>query len=147
MRILKRAAGVLAATAVWAIVAGSGAVAQAPARHDVDVPKNAIALEGTPRVRIDINEDHVTRRQLDETEEDQNRLAITVDHGRYVWTSRENALLTLSSSGEFTYLSSSQPGKYVRFRRVNNRITYVEHLDTAHGSVTYWGELRILVGN
>jgi hypothetical protein len=70
-----------------------------------------------------------------------------VDHGRYVWASRENAPLILSSSGEFTYLSSSKPGNYVRFRQVNNRITYVEHLDTAHGSVTYWGELRVVLGN
>lgn len=147
MRILKQAAGVIAATAVWAIVAGSDAVAQAPGRHDVGVPKNAIALEGTPRVRIDIDEDHVTRRQLTEAEEGQNSLAITVDHGRYVWSSRENAPLTLSSSGAFTYLSSSEPGKYVRLRRVNDRITYVEHLDTVHGSVTYWGELRVVLGN
>jgi hypothetical protein len=76
----------------------------------------------------------------------EHRLTIKAENGRYFWASRGNLPLTLSSSGEFTYLASSEPGKYVRFRRVNDRITYVEHVDMAHGSVTYWGELRIVLG-
>jgi hypothetical protein len=139
--------GLVAATAVWVVVAGSAAIAHTPAQDEVSVPSNATALEGTPHVRIDTNEGQVKRRELTKTETTQNRLAITVDHGRYFWSSRDNALLTLSSSGEFTYLLSSKPGNYIRFRRVNDRITYVEHLDSAQGNVTYWGELRVVLGN
>jgi hypothetical protein len=42
-------------------------------------------------------------------------------------------------------LTSAEPGRYVRFKRINDRIAYVEHVDTAFGSVTYWGELRIVL--
>ena len=52
----------------------------------------------------------------------------------------------MTSSGEFTYLSSNEPSRYVRVRRLNDRLTYIEHVDTALGSVTYWGELRIVIG-
>jgi hypothetical protein len=124
----------------------AAAVTETAAQGQVQMPRNAVALEGTPLVRIDATEDQVTRRQLSETEIAANRLRIKVRKGQFFWVSRDNAPLTLSSSGEFTYLASSEPGKYVRFRRVNDRITYVEHVDMAQGSVTYWGELRIVLG-
>ena len=146
MRFLRQHGRFVAAAAAWIVVAGSAAVAQTPAQSEDGCPNNVVALEGTPRVRIDTNEGRVSRHQMTQTEMSQSRLTISVDNGRYFWASRDNAPLTLSSSGEFTYLSSAQPGKYVRFRRVNNRLTYVEHVDTAHGSVTYWGELRVVLG-
>jgi hypothetical protein len=52
----------------------------------------------------------------------------------------------MNASEEFTYLSSD-PGQYVRIARVNDRITYVEHVDTALGSITWWGELKIVLGS
>jgi hypothetical protein len=70
---------------------------------------------------------------------------IRIVDGQYYWASRDNRPLRLQSSGEFTYLSS-EPGQYIRFTRMNDRISYVEHVDLAHGSVTWWGELRIVVG-
>jgi hypothetical protein len=30
--------------------------------------------------------------------------------------------------------------------RLNDRVSYVEHVDLASGSVTWWGELRIVIG-
>jgi hypothetical protein len=124
----------------------AAALTETATQGPVQMPRNAVALEGMPLVRVDATEDQVTRRQLSETEIAANRLRINVQKGQFFWASRDNAPLTLSSSGEFTYLASSEPGKYVRFRRVNDRITYVEHLDMAYGSVTYWGELRIVLG-
>jgi len=55
-----------------------------------------------------------------------------------------DALLT--SSGEFTYLSSGESCGYVRIRRLDDRLTYMEHVYTDLGSVRYWGELRIVSG-
>jgi hypothetical protein len=145
MGLQKSFAGfVLAMACVAAVV--SAALGQTSAQGEVQIPKGAIALEGTPLVRIESTEDQVTRRQLTDAEVATNRLRIHVENGKYFWTSRGNLPLTLTSSSEFTYLASSEPGKYVRFRRVSDRITYVEHIDTAHGSVTYWGELRIVLG-
>jgi hypothetical protein len=135
------------AIAIASVVAtGPAVVGQTSDQGQVQLPKNAVALEGKPFVRIDATEDQVTRHPLTEAEKAENRLTIKAENGRYFWVSRGNLPLTLSSSGEFTYLASSEPGKYVRFRRVNDRITYVEHVDMAHGSVTYWGELRIVLG-
>jgi hypothetical protein len=127
-----------------------GAVAAAASGQTVPegilVPPNAVAIEGTPVVRVDATEDHVARQLLTEREVAQNRLRIRVENGRYFWASRGNRPLTLTSSGEFIYLESSEPGQYVRFRRVNDRLSSVEHVDMAQGSVTYWGELRIILG-
>jgi hypothetical protein len=111
------------------------------------VPPNATALEGTPDVRIETTSDAATRRQLDSTDAAANRLRIQVRDGAFYWSSRDNSRLALTTAGDFTYLSSATPGRYVRIRRVNDRLTYVEHLDTTFGSVTYWGELRVVIGN
>ena len=73
-------------------------------------------------------------------------MSIRIEDGGFYWSSRDNRRLALTSSGEFTYLSSSEPGRYVRIRRLNDRLTYMEHVDTDLGSVTYWGELRIVFG-
>ena len=52
---------------------------------------------------------------------------------------RRSGLLTL-------YLSSTEPGTYVRFTELGNRLLYVEHLDMPFGSVTFWGEARVVFG-
>jgi hypothetical protein len=111
------------------------------------IPTNATALEGTPDATVETTSERTTRRQLDATDAAANRLRVDVKDGVFYWSSRDNSRLALTTSGEFTYLSSGHPGKYIRVRRVNDRLTYVEHVDTAFGSVTYWGELRVTLGN
>jgi hypothetical protein len=110
------------------------------------VPSNATALEGLPTLRVDTTPDTSTRRQLDAKEAAANRLRIEVRDGSFYWSSRGSRKLVLSGSGDFTYLSSTAPGQYVRIRRLHDRLTYIEHVDTELGSVTYWGELRIVIG-
>lgn len=95
-----------------------------PAPQGVQIPSTATALEGVPAVRIDSAEQRTTRRVLGKAEADENRLKVNI---------------------EFTYLSSD-PGRYIRLRKLNDRISYVEHIDMSSQSVTYWGELRIVVG-
>jgi hypothetical protein len=109
-------------------------------------PPNATALEGLPTVRVETSPEATTRRQLDSEEAAASRLSIEIKDGSFYWSSRDDRRLTLTASGEFTYLSSTEPGRYVRIRRLNDRLTYVEHLDTTLGTVTYWGELRVVVG-
>lgn len=109
-------------------------------------PPNATALEGLPTLRVETTPEATTRRQLDSRQAAASRLSIQIKDGNFYWSSRDDRRLTLTASGEFTYLSSTDPGRYVRIRRLNDRLTYVEHLDTTFGSVTYWGELRIVVG-
>jgi hypothetical protein len=102
-------------------------------------------LEGIPTVRIDSAEGSTTRQVLDAAEAAKARLTVRVVDGRFHWTTRDNRLLRLNSSGEFTYLSS-EPGQYIRFTRLRDKISYVEHVDLTSGSVTWFGELRIVVG-
>lgn len=138
----------IVAIAMAGVVVSGSVLAHQADKTDggIRVPENAIGLEGTPAVRIEATQERVSRQELDAAETAKQRLRINIEKGRYVWASRGNLPLTLSASGEFTYLASSEPGKYVRFQRVNDRITYVEHVDMALGSVTYWGELRIVLG-
>jgi hypothetical protein len=81
---------------------------------------------------------------LGQAEAAKNRLKVSVVDGQYRWSSRDNRPLQLLSSGEFTYLSS-EPGSYIRLTRFNDRIAYVEHVDSRIGIITYWGELEIVV--
>jgi hypothetical protein len=112
----------------------------------VEIPAGATALEGVPTVRIDAAETGATRRVLDAAEAASQRLKVKVLDGKLYWASRGNRLLQLDTSGEFTYLAS-EPGQYIRLRAINDRIEYVEHVDQAAKSVTWWGELRIIIGN
>ena len=111
----------------------------------VVIPPDARALQGLADVRFDITSNGTNRRELDPAHAGAEALAVDIVDGRYYWTSRENRPLKLTSVGEFTYLTSTEPGKYIRLRRFNDKVTYVEHVDTEFGSVTYWGELRIVL--
>jgi hypothetical protein len=119
--------------------------AQAPGGA-IGLPSNTTSLEGTPTVRLDATRDAATRHKLDSAESEGQRLEIRLEGHQFVWSSRGDRPLTLTTSGDYTYLLSDQPGQYIRIRRLNDRFTYVEHLDMDGGSVTYWGELRIVVG-
>jgi hypothetical protein len=110
------------------------------------IPQQATALEGVPRSQVEVTAETTARRLLDEATALKSQLRIRIDNGRYYWASRQDRPLTVTSAGEFTYLMSNEPGQYVRIRRVDNRLSYVEHLDTQMGSVTYWGELRVVLG-
>ena len=119
---------------------------QEPAEaQKVEIPATATTLEGIPTVRIDSAQAGTTRRPLSGAEASKDRLTVTVLNGQFYWTSRGNRPLRLSSSGVFTYLSS-EPGQYIRLTRLNDKISYVEHVDLGLGSVTWWGELRIAAG-
>ena len=96
-------------------------------------------------MRIDSAEGTATRSILDAVEAAKARLTVRVTDGQFYWTTRGNRLLRVNTSGEFTYLSS-EPGQYIRFTRLNDKISYVEHVDLTSGSVTWFGELRIVLG-
>lgn len=140
---LYRAIGV--AVACLGSVVPSGLGQQTPQPQRVEIPAGATSLEGIPTVRIDSTEGATTRQLLDAAEAGKARLAVRVIDGQFYWTTRGNRLLSLNSSGDFTYLSSG-PGQYIRLTRLNDKISYVEHVDLTSGSVTWFGELRIVVG-
>jgi hypothetical protein len=112
----------------------------------VEIPAAAATLEGTPTVRIDSDQGTTTRTVLDTAEAARSRLIISRIDDQFYWTSRENRPLRLESSEAFTYFVS-EPGKYIRITRMNDRISYVEHVDLASGDVTWWGELKIVLGD
>ncbi len=127
------------------VTLSSVAGAQSPGRAPV-IPADAVALEGRPAVRVEVTPEGTTRQLLNEQGAEEARLAITMRDGRYYWGNDPGRPLLLRRTGEFTYLSTSEPGHYVKFTQINDRIQYVEHLDQALGSVTYWGELRVVLG-
>jgi len=119
-------------------------VTLALALQGVEIPSTARGLEGIPAVRIDSSAEQTTRRVLSKAEADEHRVKVDLVNGRY-YLAGEIRPLQLTSSGGFTYLSS-EPGRYIRFRKLNDKISYVEHVDMPSGNVTYWGELRIVLG-
>lgn len=122
------------------------AFGQAPAPlEQIGVPRTATTLEGQPDVRVETTASTAVRRELSAREAADSRLTISIRDGRLYWGAQERPLI-VDSAGEFVYLSSEQPGHYIRLRRVNDRLTYVEHVDLGARTVTYWGELRVLVG-
>ena len=67
----------------------------------------------------------------------------TVPDAKVDLTRRGDGRHGLFTPGEFTYLAST-PGTYVRLTRLNDRLTYVEHLRSASGRVTWSGALRVV---
>ena len=130
-----------AAGAAMLTLLASAAAAQAP---PWPLPANTRALEGLPRVQVETTESATTRRVLTEAEARERRLMLRVDEGRYYWGAQTRPL-TVDVSGNFVYLSS-EPGKYIRLRRLDDRLSYVEHVDMGTRSVTWWGELRVKLG-
>lgn len=119
---------------------------QTPAAEPgLGLPAGTTRLEGLPRVRVDTTETATTRHVLAPTQAAGSRLTIRVDGNRY-FLGTSTRPLAIERSGDFIYLSSTEPGKYIRVRRVNDRLTYVEHVDQGGRSVTYWGELRVVLG-
>jgi hypothetical protein len=98
-----------------------------------------------PRVQVETTDTTTNRHVLAAAEASARRLTIRVQAGQF-FADASAQPLTLTRAGEFVYLSSTEPGKYIRVRRVNDRLTYVEHVDQGTRSVTYWGELRVVLG-
>ena len=140
-RFIELAAAFCVAALLAPTIVGQTQATPAP----MPIPPNAVALEGLPTVRVDSAQSNTTRRILNETESVKSRLVVKIVDGQYYWTSRDNRPLRLDPSGPFTYLSS-EPGNYIRFTRIDDKVSYVEHVDTALGSVTWWGELQVVVG-
>ena len=144
MRVPQQIVAVIG-VAAWLALGSSGAAQQAQTSGEKKViPENTSALEGLPTVRVDAKKDGAARRQLGSDEAAKEKLKISVVDGKYFWASRQNLPLTLTTSGEFTYLTA-EPGQYVRLRKVDDKIEYVEHVDKAWESVTWWGELRVVL--
>jgi hypothetical protein len=139
MRIARLVA-ITACLLAWS-AAGSG---QTPPATPV-IPDNAAVLEGQPTVRVDASRAGAKALDLDAAEASKNRLKVRISEGRYYWSSRGDEPLTVSSSGAFTYLSSNEPGKYIRLTKVGDKLEYVEHVDKDFTSVTFWGELRVVM--
>ena len=144
MRFPTHVAAVIGLAGCLALGSSSAAQQAQTSGEKTVIPANASALEGVPAVRLDVKKDAAMRRQLDGDEAARQTLKIKVDNGKYFWATRENVPLKLTTSGEFTYLSA-EPGQYIRLRKVNGKIEYVEHVDKEWESVTWWGELRIVV--
>ncbi|MEQ1895938.1 MAG: hypothetical protein ABL971_00965 [Vicinamibacterales bacterium] len=111
----------------------------------IEIPADAIRLEGIPKVRIDEGETRATRRVLRPAEAAKERLVVRMRDGEFFWETREDRPLKLNLSGDFTYLSTD-PGHYIRLSRVGDKLTYVEHVEMDSRSVTWRGELTIVLG-
>jgi len=133
----------LVTIAGFVLVTGAAFAQEPSATEILGIPRDATVLEGLPDVRVDVTDETVTRRQLDADESENVRLRMRVRDGRLF---SDEGPLSVSESGGFTYLTSTRPGRYVRLRRLNDRLLYAEHIDMGERSVTYWGELRVVIG-
>ena len=137
--LIARGLGSLAMLAWCAATAAGG-----PQEPGILIPPAATLLQGIPTVRVEVTEAGAKRHAFSPSEAAAETLSIRVRDGRLFWTRASGEPLMLTTAGEMTYLSSSaEPGRYVRLRKVNDKLTYVEHLDLGSRSVTYWGEVRI----
>jgi hypothetical protein len=145
-RLIQTTVFVASVMAAGLSLAAQGGIGQETARPQrVEIPVGTTSLEGLPTVRIDSAKDTTTRHVLDAAEAAKARLTIKVIDGQFYWTTRGNRQLRLDLSDRFTYFSS-EPGQYIRMTRLNDKISYVEHVDVTSGSVTWFGELRVVIG-
>jgi hypothetical protein len=137
----------LAARSALAVLLATAPAVAAGQQHPLTLPPDATALEGVPEVQVETTREGATRRVLGRADAEGSRLQIRVKDGRLFWGGSSEPL-AVYESGAYTYLSSAtEPGRYVRLTRLNDRLTYVEHVDKTDRSVTFWGELRIVLGS
>jgi hypothetical protein len=75
-QIMKPAALAAAVLVGLGLAAGTALSDAASSQEAVNIPVIAIALEGIPRVRIDLTQDGATRRELDPEQAAKERLTI-----------------------------------------------------------------------
>lgn len=141
----RRRARRAALVAIPLLVASSVLAQESERSSGVVFPAGNQTLEGLPDVRVEATRDRVVRRTLDAAESARSRLTITIADGKFYWGAKASAPLTVTTAGSFTYLSSTEPGRYIRIQELNDTLNYVEHVDMPFGSVTFWGELRIVL--
>jgi len=138
---VRRAMALVAAGILFGLVGAAGA--QEPG---IEIPDDAV-LEGLPVEREVSSPEGTERTALTSIEAAASGLRISVEDGRYSWASRGGEPLELRTGDGFTYLSSTRsPGQYIQITRIDDRLAYVEHLDTEAGHVIFRGELRITIG-
>ena len=108
MRFQLRVIGTIGVAACLTLGAALAGQAQTSGTKPV-IPETAGTLEGVPTVRVDTTKEGARRRQLTGEEAAQSALKIKVVDGKYYWESRGNRPLTVTSSGEYTYLAT-EPG-------------------------------------
>ena len=145
MQFQSRVIGTIAVAASLALgAAGVAAQAQTSGAKPV-IPDAASTLEGVPTVRVDTTKEGAKRRQLTGEEAAQSALKIKVVEGKYYWESRGNRPLTVTSSANTPTSRPSQVNTSGCGSWTKTRSSHVEHVDKAWESVTFWGELRVVL--
>src|SRR5262245_51583178 len=129
------------------LLLGSGAFSQEdPSRPSV--PARAIRFDGAPPVNVESRRDPGMRRALIGPQEKPLSDPQEKKVGLFVGSKRR---LPAYEPGAYTHLRG-MPGQYIRIKPLNETLSYVERVDTygervdaPSGSVTWYGELRMVV--
>ena len=116
--------------------------------HKVSLSENLV-LNGLPIWKVSSSFEDTNRVILTESEQNEFRLLITGNNGKYYWASRGNRELTLKISGAIYIFIDPMGGGYIEIldtdivpefsKTGNRRFVYKEHLRNFLTNITYWG--------
>lgn len=111
----------------------------------IDLGSEVHSLIGTPTTLIISSASGSKKTKLKEEYALISRLVINRVKGEYFWASRSNMrLVSLPLRSATVFVCPGLPGNYIKFTRVNGKITYMEHIVENFETMTYWGEMELI---
>ncbi len=109
-----------------------------------------IVINATPKSRVTSSSKETNREVLNESKQNEFRLLITKQNGKYYWTTRDNKELSYTISGAFHIFIEAGGAGYITvfdqsvlpesMREPGADIQYKEHIRAFMGDITYWGD-------
>ncbi len=94
---------------------------------------------GTPLTKASCDVQGCKHEQLVASRSSQFESVITRAGKDYIWTSREGVALSKSSSGAFDLFKGPGTSGYIKITNQSDQCLYMEHLQLAFQTITYWG--------
>ena len=125
--------------------AASGTIDPARLPVPIDLSSEVHSLIGTPTTLVISSASGTKKTKLIEEYSQISRLVINRVKGEYFWASRNNMrLVSLPLRSATVFVCPGLPGNYIKFTRINGKITYIEHIVEDFETMTYWGEMQLI---
>ena len=95
---------------------------------------------GFPVSKIESNQNQTKRYELTKNQTKEYQVVISEFEGRFYWESRNKVELIKTISGIYTNYVSPTGSGYIKVSTLDN--TYLEHINSGLGTITYWGVVQ-----
>ena len=96
-------------------------------------------LIGQPVKKASCDAQGCNHEQLVDEDQVEYEMVISRSGNSYYWTSREGKKLSTETSGMFTIYKGPSTSGYIKTSMADGNCLYMEHIQLAFQTITYWG--------